>query len=410
MSFKAGPRNDTQWTRNAGRLSDETLLSQWDAASEASTLTGLHGSKEAGRRAANLFDEINRRGLDTSGVDVRDFSSGRIEASDTADAFGALKGLNRSKYGVKYSPTGELIAGNPRDVRRRQGLNKENDAKLAQLMQERDAADNENWINQNIDPTFDRAQQTLDSQMGTDAISAQMESAMRTRIGESVRLNEEGSLRRASSILGLRGLDPSSPAGAALAARAAERADAQLNDAFRELGLSVLTTNRQSRTQDAMAATQIATSRLAAHSSISNDRAGLVRMQTDVAGLIDALQQRREAQNQADIEAEIMRRAMEGDDGGAGGTIGTVLGGAAGFFIGGPMGAGLGASLGGSIGSSIGGGSNPGAAGSSPEMLKYLSSLKGSSYGSGYTPGNGYNGTVRQVSLPQYDANGYARY
>lgn len=381
-------RGTPSWLRNPKRLSDSSLLNQWEANKEASTLGFGGRSDRAGSRAEKLFAELQRRGVDTSGVDLQDFSSGTFNASDTTDALRALRQGGRSKAGGK-------------DQKRNLDNQRVRDEfDVAQLMQERYAQDNENWVNQNIDPTFQQAQDAFAKLQGTNAISGTQEAALRTKIGEQIKLQEEGQLRRASSILGNRGLDPSSPAGAALAVRAAERADAQLNDAFRELGINVSQVNRQDIAFNAAAATQIATSRLAAHTSIMGDRAALVNMQTDVAALIDAMHQR-------DQTYDLMRQALEGDDGGGFSGAGALTGAASGAASGASLGP-WGAVAGGVIGGVAGGFGGSGGGSSASSLMQLLGSQYGSrsSYGSDYRPGNGYNGTVRPYRMPAYDNNG----
>lgn len=363
---------NAKWNRRPRRISDKDLLRQWEFSSEAGTLGGMPGSTQAASRAQQLLAEIERRGLSTEGIDVRDFSTGRFNASEAQDALTALTQQARRPLG---------------DPDRMNRIRVTNENKLATLMAERNAEENERWVNENIDPTFDLAQRRMEELAGTNAISATQEAALRTRIAERVKLGEEGQLRRAASVLGLRGLDPSSPAGAALAARAAERADAQLSDALRELGIDVTQLNREQARFDAAAATQIATGRLAAHTSIMGDQRALVDMQKEVAALIDTMYARDRAFN-------MMEQSLDSDDGGGyGGIIGTVGGAALGSIIPG-VGTAIGAGLGGAIGSAFDGSQNPGSGLMNPGMLQYLSSLgkqgPTSSYGQQYQ--NPYQG------------------
>lgn len=310
-----------QFWKKPGKLSNEQLLSQWEAFQEAGSLAGALNrsgtSRGSNRRFGRLEKEIGQRGLSTEGIDVADFSEGVFDPTQTRQAQAALAAFNRRKWHA---------TGNFDRAANRWG--RKTDQDIATLLKERQTEEAKDYWGEEVDPDMAKAQEKISGLLETSAISATQEMELRSKIASQNRMASENRLRRASAALGLRGLDPSSPAGAALALRDAEDADAELVNTLRDLGLEVSEINRTDLQKNSGLLSTLATRRLAARdAALSGDYNALVQMQVDMGSLIDALGTRDEAaklqEKALGVQEDAGDKAMYGQLAGAvGGTAG----------------------------------------------------------------------------------------
>lgn len=312
------------------------LESEWQRYSGAQSLAGNEtfanfgkGANQAGSRAAYISDLLKKQGIDTSTLSTEALTP---------------EGL----------PDYEAVRGRAQVLRRLSGRNNYGDAskvnaKVAnyEAQQERDR--NYKDYTQNTEPVLNNIQKQIDDILSKPAISAQEIADMRSGIVDNVKQSESSRLRRVSAVLGLRGLDPSSPMGAALATKSATDADNELTDSLRKFGLDTTEFNKTSRERELGLAQNLAMSRITARSSaLSGDTDRLFAVQNNLSNLVAALDQQRHLE---ELYAEMNKKP---DSSPWMGVAGSVLGGAAGFFLGGPVGASLGSQIGGSIGGAAG--------------------------------------------------------
>lgn len=277
---------------------------------------------------------------------------------------------------------------------------------VMQLQAENEKKANEKRWDEQYGPVHDKAAGILDNLASTSAVSASQEADLRSRMAGQVQSAKMANLSNVGAALGLRGVS-NSPAAAALAARESERYDSELISQLRDAGIQVTEANRNQARSDAAAMTSLAQLRQNSKMAyMAHDVDKLDALERGTSELVAALYNR-------DKTYALMQQQLDAaeEGGGMGSAIGGALGTAAGAYFGGPMGAQIGGSLGSSIGGAIdgsGGGGGSQLGGSVAQLMMQQQAMNQRSYG--YTPGNGYNGTVNQVSLPQYDANGYSRY
>lgn len=88
-------------------------------------------------------------------------------------------------------------------------------------------------------PVLDQVRAQISELLAKPVMSAEDTARIRSQIGAVAKANAEASLRRVGATLGIRGMGPDDPAGAALASRAAEAADRALIDNLRQFGIDV---------------------------------------------------------------------------------------------------------------------------------------------------------------------------
>jgi hypothetical protein len=224
-------------------------------------------------------------------------------------------------------------------------------AKVNTQLADNEVAEGQRLLDETYNPMFDKVQAGMDQLLNKPLFDETLLHQARSNIAQTIKGAEDDRLRRASAALGLRGLNPSSPAGAAIAARTALEADTNLANSLRDFAMQTNMAEQNSQMAELGLASNLVTTRMAATSALRGgnlDR--LLSVSSDLDALLEGLRQQREAQALANAQAR--------DAGGNqwAGLAGTVIGGAAGAFFG-PAGMMMGSQLGGAIGGVAGGGS-----------------------------------------------------
>ena len=144
------------------------------------------------------------------------------------------------------------------------------------------------------DETTERVQSEL---IDKAVINAENEA---NRIGTfigNVRTTAENNLRVTAAALGLQGLDPRSPAGAALASATAQRAENDLARGLAELGFQIDTTNAQGRREGVMFL----------QNALNLDSKFIADSTNELSGILEAVRTRNEL---AELYADINRDAQ----------------------------------------------------------------------------------------------------
>ena len=190
--------------------------------------------------------------------------------------------------------------------------NKAKVLKMIDLMKSENLArENQAYEKNTLNPTFDRMKENADELMNTPTYGADFISQQRSSLMEKIKTGESSRLRRVSAALGLRGIDPSSPAGAALATRTALDADAALADSLREFSMDTEMGNRDGLMQSTALASDVLQKRMSAHFAIqSGDQNKIMGIGDDIASIMEALQQQHAAKmmerNQRHQQAKAM--------------------------------------------------------------------------------------------------------
>lgn len=265
--------------------SDEELLALYETGAEARNLGTMQGGRQAtwGNRAGNRSDRalalLTDRGVDTSGVDINDYSTGNFDETELSAAWQAITQEGRKAY--------------DRSGKERMGFGALRRAKLQEFMQAQTGKKNEAYFNENIDPQYAKAQEMASKLAETNAVSAEQEAALRSRISASVQQAAATNLKRVGALFGQKGLQDS-PAAAAYASRVAEDYDSQMVNTLRDLGLDVAQINRDAIAQDAGLVSQLATARLAGrNAAVAGDQATMLAIQGNLGELVQAIGDRR---------------------------------------------------------------------------------------------------------------------
>ena len=173
--------------------------------------------------------------------------------------------------------------------------------------------DTEYWEG-TAEPQYGESERRIRDLLEKPTFSAEWLSAARSGIARTIKGSEEDRLRMASAALGLRGLDPSSPAGAALAARAALDADSELADSLRELGVNTRLIEQSSTEREAGLLSDLVTRRLGMRTAfLAKDRDRMFDLSNDIASIMEAVRAQKELEDfQRDMlreEADYARRA-----------------------------------------------------------------------------------------------------
>lgn len=273
-------------------MSDETtptysprvnrLRGAYERQSEASNLLGAFGNtaraERVGNRAARTLAALTRHGGNAEGLDIADFQ-GEFDPTQAGAAIGYLsRGSNKGKI--------------------------QREAKVSDLLTQRGLEARQNEFNQNILPTYTSAMDRLNELAGTNAISAEQEGLMRSKIAATNRTAAASNIGRVASALGMRGMSDS-PAAAALASSVAQDYDISLQNSLADLGLNVSQVNRDQARQDSAASAALANNRINAENAyLSNDREAVQSIGRDTAALIDALYSR-------DKTFELMQKQLD---------------------------------------------------------------------------------------------------
>jgi len=263
-----------------------------DAAAVASS-RGMSGVASALNRRVNRFG-THHPDFDTSGTTALDLSSPDFS-------------LTRGQ--ATRGPINRVLANKGRgaDSVRPSSFN----TWLAEKQKEGQVTQGQDFYNTQIDPALKGGEETVSGMASTPLFGASYIQNARSSIASTIMSGAAQAQRRAGAILGLRGLDPSSPSGAALALRTALQADADLSEQFTQFGMDTETANRTAATQTAALGSQLATARLAARTAAySGDRDALYSIQNNINSILEAIRVQKE---QKAFENAQARKAGERD-------------------------------------------------------------------------------------------------
>ena len=163
------------------------------------------------------------------------------------------------------------------------------------ILKQNQVREGQEYFDQNVQPTLQSNQQQLQDLISKPALGAEFIAQTRSNIGATVKGAEEARLRRVAASLGMRGLDPSSPAGAAIAAQTAQESDAELARQLTKLGIDTETINRTSLQNALSMSTQNVMQGIQAKNlALNGDRAALFDITNNLNALMDGIRQQRE--------------------------------------------------------------------------------------------------------------------
>lgn len=165
---------------------------------------------------------------------------------------------------------------------------------------------------QNTKPTLDKVQGQMNEMLDTPALSASYISEARSSIAQTIKGSEENRLRRVSAALGLRGLDPRSPSGSIIAARAALEADSELANSLRDFGMKSEEIEQSSKGAELSMASGLATTRMAANNAaLTGNADALIGLNQNVSSILEAIRTQRE--NDA-LQRQLLRDQAKQDN------------------------------------------------------------------------------------------------
>lgn len=258
------------------------------------TLSAMNLASELGR--AGLLERLTRQsqrqsdrlGESASGLSGIDFGSSDF---NVAEAQG-LRGIVSRNTGAR--------GGEQRPMMRAGTFNK----RIDQLLAGNIADENRKLTEEKAVPVWDRALDTVNEMAGKPAFGADYISRARAGIASKIKEAESARLRRVSAALGLRGLDPSSPAGAQVAANTALEADRQLAESLTGFDMDVEQFNRSDRERMALLASDLATKRVQADLALkSGDQDRIFGLSDDISSIIEAIRQQQEMREYMDAQA-----------------------------------------------------------------------------------------------------------
>lgn len=147
----------------------------------------------------------------------------------------------------------------------------------------------EDYYNTNVQPSFDKTRATLDELLSNPSFSAEELAATRSEMTSQVRAQESNRLRRTAAVLGLRGMDPGSVAGAALIQAQAEETDRALTEALRRYGLDVVGMERDAQARELGLNTDLTNSMFSSKSALEEgnyDR--LAGINSNIGSILEA--------------------------------------------------------------------------------------------------------------------------
>lgn len=164
----------------------------------------------------------------------------------------------------------------------------------------------------NTKPMLDKVQGQMNEMLDSPALSANYIAEARSAIAQTIKGNEEGRLRRVSAALGLRGLDPKSPSGSILAARAALEADSELANSLRDFGMKAEEIEQSSKMAELSMASQLTTTRMAANNvALTGNADALIGLNQNVSSILEAIRTQRE--NEA-LQRQLLRDQAKQDN------------------------------------------------------------------------------------------------
>lgn len=351
-------RRNTRWNvfkKSLGTLDEAGLANLGTNYLSVKNYLDAFGS--GGAQYGNFSFEIDRRlaALEKAGLDIGSLSgtdfSGNFSLLDANRAAIGLRGLRRDVG---------LPASRGEEARLREGANVNWAGRRQEIGEQR--------YEEEVRPRELMIQQRLDEMLQNPTFSAEETARMRSDITANNRQLASSRLQRVSAGLGVRGMDPSSPAGAALAMHVAEQSDSELSTQLRKLGFDI------SQIEDATATNELGISQnllnamqVTRDAALSGDLDRLSGAQSSLTDLVTAID---EANRREALMRELLSEQDSGGNGGMGALIGTIGGAALGSIIPG-VGTALGAGIGSSLGSSLGGGSGQGI---DPRLIQMLMS------------------------------------
>lgn len=292
-----------------------SLLNRYEGYSEAANLGSKIGYSEAAAaraKADKLLARAQKRGLDTSSVDINDFSDpNSLNPNDTRIASQYLGNIH-NQQGRKADPVG--YKGGARLWDKQNAWQTELGANIGSAGTKALGDQNEKYYQENVQPDITQAESTYRDLAGTDAVSASQEAIMRSNIASMIKRSEASRLNRVGTYLGASGFGDS-PAGVALAQRSAEEADAQLTSQLSGQELAVKQMNRDQSRKDADALTAFAGMKMNLRQVRSMDYKALIQMNDAIAQLTDTLYNRNqtlEAERQALRDAGSNNKSLLG--------------------------------------------------------------------------------------------------
>lgn len=187
-----------------------------------------------------------------------------------------------------------------------------------QVLAERTQQQSQQFYDTKIAPIFESLSGQINDLLSQDTLSASELADMRGNIATTVKTAEESRLRRVAQVLGTRGLDPGSPAGAALANRVANESDQLIVEQLRNLGLDAEKINQADRLMEIQLAEQTALAQINARAAaLSGDQDRLFAINEQIGSLMEAIRQQREAvelqKRLADDQAHLAKVGMAVD-------------------------------------------------------------------------------------------------
>lgn len=279
------------------KLSDEDLAGELGGIESAISRARAAGNQRATGNLSRLQNRV-RGFLDDPNYDLQsaagykpvDFSGNDwtlSQANATRPYYNDARGGNASRPGV---------------------FNSTNDLLYREMTGRKTQADYE----QNTKPQLDKIQGQMNEMLDTPALSANYISEARSSIAQTIKGAEENRLRRVSAALGLRGLDPRSPAGSIMAARAALEADSELANSLRDFGMKAEEIEQSSKGAELAMASQLATTRMAANmSSVQGNANALMALNGNITSILEAI---RVQKDQDALQRDLLRDQRKQDN------------------------------------------------------------------------------------------------
>lgn len=154
-----------------------------------------------------------------------------------------------------------------------------------------------------IEPLYQQASQSASEMAANPTYGAGYIANARSQLAAQLRGAKEQELRTVNSILGIRGMDPSSPAGASILEKASMDADAELAQALQGLDQGITGANRQGQMQATITLQQLASARSAAHrAAVTGDYERLYQINDSLQALMEAIRTTQEERQYANAQ------------------------------------------------------------------------------------------------------------
>jgi len=266
---------------------DSDRLQRYVTAQALAERLGMSG---AARRIGQRVDRIaGRSGLDPATFTPPDFSTSTFD-QNAAQSARAVIGRDARSRGRTMPRPGAF--GTKVDQLREQNAIAERTAE---------------WETEG-EPAFDRMRTELDRMINTPTFGADYLAKARSQIAAGIKGNSEDRLRTVAATLGLRGMDPSSPAGSAIAGRMALDADAELASSLADFGLKVADMEEKNLGREIGLQSDVVARKIALEAGVK-DPSVLYNLNSQLSGLMEALRAQKELEDlQADLAREEQNR------------------------------------------------------------------------------------------------------